>query len=40
MRSGQLGWPIGTCPKRNYCGGSDRDSINAVEINGASGGDE
>ena len=30
----------GTCTEHSVCGGSDRDSINAVEINGASGGDE
>lgn len=40
MRSGQLGWPTGTCPEHSVCAGFDRDSINAVEINGASSGDE
>ena len=29
-----------TCPEYSDCGGPDRDSINAVEINGASVDDE
>lgn len=24
MRSGQLGWPTGTCPEQYICGGPDR----------------
>lgn len=30
MRSGQLGWPTGTCPQHNDCVGPDR-SIPGLE---------
>lgn len=30
MRSGQLGWPSGTCPEQYICGGPDR-SIPGIE---------
>ena len=30
MRSGQLGWPTGTCPQHNDCVGPDR-SISGLE---------